>query len=249
MNCPWYRIIVLIGLSLAVILGLSDSPLAMKLTFGEPDIQIVLDPGHGGHDPGGKGPVGTLEKDITLDIAQKIKARCGTNVLFFLTRTGDYHLGTFERTAAANKINADLFISIHTGGSFQHRTNGMVVYYHETTPSQTGNTSPGTVAGSDGADSITRWEGLQESHRQSSRNLAELIKQYLEEKVQIQKVDIQGMPILVLEGAAMPAVLIEVGTITNPADEKMLKDPDFLSSITDAVCTSIDTFLEIKPDN
>jgi len=93
-------------------------------------ITIAIDPGHGGDvDFGVKDPDGKLEKDMTLKLAEMIASDLGTRFNIILTRREDTELEIQERTAVANHFKADLFISIHAGGSFVHKTKGISICY------------------------------------------------------------------------------------------------------------------------
>ena len=90
---------------------------------------IVLDPGHGGYDKGAQGPDGTFEKNVTMEFARVLAAKLEKTYKVVLTRTDDYLVDSLKRTAMANHLHADLFISIHTGGSFLHHARGISFYY------------------------------------------------------------------------------------------------------------------------
>ena len=92
---------------------------------------IVLDPGHGGRECGARGPDGTLEKTVTLALARLIAAELERDFKVTLTRTDDYHVDLNDRTALANHLKADVFISFHTGGSFVYSTTGTIIYYYQ----------------------------------------------------------------------------------------------------------------------
>jgi len=104
-----------------------------KMIFGNQKKIIVIDPGHGGYDNGAQGPDGTFEKNVTLTLARIIAEELGNTYRVILTRTDDYLLDIPARTAAANHLEADLFISIHAGGSFLHQASGMSLYYFKET--------------------------------------------------------------------------------------------------------------------
>ncbi|MBT8358976.1 MAG: N-acetylmuramoyl-L-alanine amidase, partial [Deltaproteobacteria bacterium] len=92
---------------------------------------VVLNPGHGGHDHGVKGPAGTLEKNVTLGLAQLIRDQLKKKYKIILTRSDDYWVDIPGRTAVANHKKADLFISIHAGGSFLHQAKGINIFYYK----------------------------------------------------------------------------------------------------------------------
>jgi N-acetylmuramoyl-L-alanine amidase len=204
---------------------------------------IVLDPGHGGYDNGAKGPDGTLEKNATLAFARVLAEALNKTYDVVLTRTDDYWVDLLTRTATANHLNADLFISIHTGGSFLHQAGGISLYYFEKA------STPPFRPDTDSMETIKRntqhtpWSEIQIRHQDASKTLAELILKRINETPQF-KADVQGAPLVVLEGADMPAILIEIGYITNPIDEKSLNDISSLTDIADRVKSGIDDFFE-----
>jgi len=207
---------------------------------------IVIDPGHGGGDYGNSGPARLVEKDITLAVAKLIvKERKGTYRVV-LTRTGDYGLSLFERTAAANHQRADLFISLHAGGSTSKQKAGCTIYYFKPA-------SPGEALSSSHLpdpeslqDTPTLWSNCQAVHISKSRAAAEAIasrfsKPFISTGSPL-KTTIQGYPLIVLSGADMPALLMEIGYLTNPGEEKNLSTNEYLSEIANRICQGIDEF-------
>jgi N-acetylmuramoyl-L-alanine amidase len=208
---------------------------------------VVIDPGHGGTDDGAKGPNNTLEKTVTLNLARILEQQLKARYRVILTRNEDYGLDYSSRTAVANHAKAEIFISLHTGGSFIHNINGSSVYFYQpfqesglTTETQ----APKPLQDSNPADS---WEMIQAKYRKTSEKLAGQIHSQLSTLWQPQDVKVQGTPLLVLEGADMPAVAIEIGNLSNPTAEKALNDPRFLSGIAEAIIDGIDAFFAEKP--
>jgi N-acetylmuramoyl-L-alanine amidase len=211
---------------------------------------IVLDPGHGGYDKGAKGPDGTIEKSITMEFALVLAAELKKTYNVSLTRTDDYWVDTLTRTAMANHENADLFISIHTGGSFLHQASGISLYYYEKIPTSALMLDIGSAKDSKSSNFKELWSNIQVRHQKNSRVLAECILNSLKGRVDDKfeyNPEIQGAPLLVLEGADMPAVLIEIGYITNPADEKSLNDIVSMSFLAQKIKRGIDDFFEKAP--
>lgn len=195
---------------------------------------IVVDPGHGGPESGVRGPSGVLEKTVTLELARRIETALKNRFRVRLTRTDDYGLELIRRTDVANHLDADVFISLHTGGSFQHAAHGMTLFYFRETRS---NAVPGSTA------SEVSWDRLQLSHVKESKLLAESLKKQFDEAAPGTRCRIDTAPLLVLRGADMPAVLIEVGTLTNPDDEKKLETDDDLDLLSRAIAEGVDEFL------
>jgi N-acetylmuramoyl-L-alanine amidase len=207
---------------------------------------VVIDPGHGGTDAGAKGPNNTLEKTVTLNLAHILAQQLKDRYRVVLTRNGDYGLDQSSRTAVANHAKAEIFISLHTGSSFIHNINGSTVYFYQ--PFQESALTNETHAPKPLQDSTpaVSWSMIQAKYRLTSKKLAGQIHSRLSTLWQPQNVKIQGAPLLVLEGADMPAVAIEIGNLPNPTAEKALGDPEFLSRIAKAISSGIDAFFAAK---
>ena len=221
-----------------------------KHRFQIPQKTIVIDPGHGGYDKGARGPDGTLEKAVTMEFARVLALALEKTYKVVFTRTDDYWVDIPTRTAMANHLNADMFISIHTGGSFLHQAKRMLLYYYEkaTTPLLMLETE--TMDESKASNFKELWSNIQGRHQKSSKVLAEDILNSLKEKMSEtveHNPEIQGAPLMVLEGADTPAVLIEIGYITNPKEEKYLNDIVLLSFLAQKIKKGIDNFFETAP--
>lgn len=207
---------------------------------------VVLDPGHGGHETGTQGPGGTLEKTVTLLLARMIADELGDQYLVVLTRTDDYSLGLYGRAAAANNIKADIFISLHTGGSFLHEASGMsVVFFKEVIkPAMTPEAIPKKHFENKKAN--INWDTIQNKYITKSKVLAQLIQDRLLGHSKFKKSRIQSAPLLVLKGAEMPAILIEIGYLTNPVEENALREPNVLSDLAKGISKGINDFFQEK---
>ena len=215
-----------------------------KPIFAKQKKTIVLDPGHGGHDKGALGPEGTFEKNVTLDIARMVATEFENTYRVILTRTDDYFLNIPSRTSTANHVKADLFISIHAGGSFLHQASGITLYFFKEvaelalTP-DTDPSKPFKIM-----NSLSPWSNIQNAHQTTSKILANFLLNRINEQTIFKKSEILGAPLMVLEGADMPAVCLEIGYITNPAEEKSLRDISVLSNIVRGIRNGIDDFFE-----
>ena len=204
---------------------------------------IVLDPGHGGYDNGAKGPDGTFEKTATMEISRILAQELSKTYDVVFTRTDDYWVDLLTRTSTANHLNADMFISIHTGASYLHQVSGISLYYYEKVSTSELMSEENSLNALKKNELQTSWSDIQNMHQKKSKTLAELIMNRINEVPQF-KADIQGAPLLVLEGADMPAVLVEIGYITNPIDEKSLSDISSLTDIADQIKSGIDDYFE-----
>jgi N-acetylmuramoyl-L-alanine amidase len=212
----------------------------------------VLDPGHGGDERGAKGPGGTLEKDVTMAVARQLKAllesRLGVRVL--LTRDGDRTVALDERAALANNNKADLFVSLHANASVRASVSGAEVFYlsldeyakgDRLAGDETGELLP-VVGGGEREVALILWEKAQARHIEDSATFATLVEQELRARVPMSARAIQQAPFRVLVGANMPAVLVEMGFITNPDEEKKLGSGDHQREVVFALYESIVRF-------
>lgn len=213
---------------------------------------IVIDAGHGGDEHGARGAQGTLEKDVTLGVARRLKAaiesRLGGRVI--LTRDSDQTVGLDERAAVANNNKADVFISLHANASVRTSAAGAEVFYlsladygAQAQRVAQGESEALPVLGGGTRDiEVILWEMAQARHIEASATFARLIEAALRERVPMSPRAIQQAPFRVLVGANMPAVLVEMGFITNPEQEKQLASDAFQSSIVQALVDSLVRF-------
>jgi N-acetylmuramoyl-L-alanine amidase len=216
---------------------------------------IVIDPGHGGDKEGAHGPGGSLEKHVTLTVARQLKtaleAKLGVRVL--LTREDDRTMELDERAAFANNNKADVFISLHANASVRSAITGASVYYlslsdytdeaRRVAISENGGALP-TIAGGDRQVELILWEMAQVQHIEQSAALAGIIERQLGERVKMNSRAIQQAPFYVLVGANMPAVLVEMGFISNPGDEKQLNTPAYQQAVVQSLVASMVQFRE-----
>jgi N-acetylmuramoyl-L-alanine amidase len=221
---------------------------------------IVIDPGHGGLAVGTAGPNGMYEKEITLDIAARLREliyrRLGLQVI--LTREADIDVDNIERTEKANYWNADLFISIHANSYRASEIRGPETYFLSDrasdamaraaaeqengtvmVASQTEQSEPG-----DPALEFILWDLAQTQHLRASSLLAETIQNDLTRLWGLPDRGVKQAPFTVLRGATMPAVLVEVGYLSNPQDAAALTDPEFRQRIAESLYRSITGFRE-----
>jgi N-acetylmuramoyl-L-alanine amidase len=210
---------------------------------------VVIDAGHGGTEDGARGPEGTLEKNVTLGVARRLKAaleaRLGVRVI--LTRDGDATVGLDERAALANNNKADLFISLHANASVRGSAAGAEVFYlsleeygDQAQRVAKGETESLPVFGGGTRDiEAILWEMAQARYIEQSAVLAQAVEAALRARVPMSPRAIQQAPFRVLVGANMPAVLVEMGFITNPDQEKQLGTEGFQSSIVQALVDSV----------
>jgi len=215
-----------------------------KPLFEDYKRMIAIDPGHGGDDSGATGADGKSEKTIVLRLARILETELKREYRVILTRTDDTRVKLEERTAQANHHKADLLISIHTGGSSAHSTSGFFIYHYQSAdekPAEPGANMPNRSQADNGP---ILWERVQERYLAKSRNLARLIRTSLTESGVVQESSVQGAPLLVLQGANMPAILIEIGYLTNPTEEEKLSDQRYLINLAKQISRGIDEYFQ-----
>ena len=220
---------------------------------------IVIDAGHGGLETGAKGKFGTLEKDITLGLALKLKALIERNLAFrvVLTRDKDMDVSLENRAALANNNKADLFISIHCNGSYRKKAHGSetfflslnatdeearrLAYFENSTSALEGQIE------ADNQDEIKMilWDMAQTAYLKESSQLAEIIQKELNLLLGTTDRGIKQAPFKVLTGVASPAVLVEVAFISNPEEEQKLLDGEFQNNVVQAVYRGLLSFLKL----
>ncbi|HCX88973.1 MAG: N-acetylmuramoyl-L-alanine amidase [Deltaproteobacteria bacterium CG_4_9_14_3_um_filter_44_9] len=217
--------------------------------------KIVIDPGHGGHDPGAIGPSGLREKDVVLKIARKlegiIKEKLGCEVV--LTRKDDRFIPLEERTAIANTQKADLFVSIHANASPNKDAHGIETYFLNFSADE----EAMKVAARENATSTKKMSDLRAILRDLMLNskinessvLAGHIQKSLTGKLKTEYSDIRDLgvkqaPFYVLIGAEMPGILVEVSFISNKIEEERLKDNEYLERLASSILTGIRGYVD-----
>jgi N-acetylmuramoyl-L-alanine amidase len=217
---------------------------------------VVLDPGHGGKDYGKIGVTGSLEKDVNLMIAKKVREslerEMGMKVI--LTRDSDVLLSLTQRTEIANQMKGDLFISIHCNSWFSDETGGFEAYFLSPARTEWGRSvamvenSADEIADvkSDAGSDIEfiLWDVVQNEFINESSYLAELIQKAMSDRLEIRNRGVKQAGFTVLQGARMPAVLIETAFLSNPGEEEMLGTEEFQQKIADGIVEAVQRFRE-----
>ncbi len=205
---------------------------------------IVVDPGHGGDEAGAHGTAGAIEKELTLDLARRLKAaleaRLGVRVV--LTREDDRRLGLDERAAIANNSKADLFLSLHANASVQPAAHGATVFHlnADREPADGGLAPTGIPAlGGMRTLDLVPWDAVQERHLTASTRLAEAVAQSLRGRVDLTATPVREAPLRVLVGANMPAVLVEAGYLSNVDDEKRLGSDEYRNALVQGLVDAV----------
>ncbi len=236
----------------------SKGPFSLAQQLGLCVRRIVIDPGHGGRDPGAKSRHGLREKDVVLKVskllAKKLRERLGCEVI--LTRSKDVFIPLEQRTAIANMKHTDLFISIHVNSSPNRRARGVETYYLNFATDK----EAMRVAAMENAASTRSLGELQDllknillhSKVEESSRLARDIQEELVHTLsrryrRVRNRGVKTAPFVVLIGTRMPAVLVEIGFISNRFEERRLRDPRYLETVAEGLARGIERYMkEIK---
>jgi len=208
---------------------------------------IIIDPGHGGKDPGAIGYRGTKEKDVTLDVAKRLAKKIERNMKIntILTRDEDAFIGLRERSKLANAQNGKLFISIHANSAEDQRAHGFETYLigvNKNAAAVRTAARENAVLALEGRDIQTLTDEAlitatitQASFANGSERFAALVQEEMNKRLQSKDRGVKQAGFYVLAYTSMPNVLIELGYISNPSEEKKLRS----SQYKDALATSI----------
>lgn len=218
---------------------------------------VVIDAGHGGHDPGAIGPTGLKEKDVNLRIAKALKEKLDKDGKKFgiekvyLTRSTDKFIPLEERTAIAKKQGADLFISIHCNAARNKQAYGIETYILSLTNDKA---SLAVAARENASTTISRSEmdkvlkqyllgaKIDESKRLAGHVQTSVVNKVSAKYPPVKNKGVKKAPFIVLIGADIPSILVETSFITNPRDEKRLKSKDYVNKIADGIFVGVQRF-------
>ena len=255
LNGPAYRRVFQLLEPYRVVIDIAKNPPGSGSKGTSRTIErIVIDPGHGGNDPGASGPSGLKEKDVTLAIAHKVApvlARQGIQVT--LTRDDDRYVTLEERTARANAFGADLFVSIHCNATEKKERHGVETYVLDTTTSDMAGrvaareNATSTAASNEVAQLLASMRLADQATR--STRFAELLQRAGVASLSTQYDGIQDGGVhraafYVLVGARMPAVLFETSYISNATDEQRLGSGDYQQRLADAIANAVKAYRE-----
>jgi N-acetylmuramoyl-L-alanine amidase len=215
--------------------------------------RVVIDPGHGGHDNGTEGPKGLLEKDLVLDVSQRlgklIEDRMAAEIIY--TRTDDTFIPLEGRTALANEKKADLFLSIHANSSSISKIAGVETFYLNIT----GTRDALDLAARENASAQTSIFELQdiikkitlhdksEESLEFARRIQAALFSFSAKNIPASKDrGVKSAPFIVLIGANMPSVLAEIGFLSNPREEALLKKSDYRDKLAEALYKGIERY-------
>jgi len=216
--------------------------------------RIVVDPGHGGHDPGAIGVTGVQEKDVVLAVGLKLrellKDELGLDVV--MTRSTDVFIPLEERTAIANKVNADLFISVHANAAANRNASGIETYYLNLAKTE----KSAQLAAKENGTSLEKVSILQailfdlmaNYKLNDSAHLAEEIQKALHKKVKGHFADVKNLgvkqgPFYVLVGATMPSILVETAFLSNVQEESRMKKQSYLDMNAEGIMEGVRSYI------
>jgi len=216
---------------------------------------IVLDPGHGGDQEGAIGARGTSEKELVLDVARRtLHAFADEEAEVVVTRLQDEEVSLWDRVALANQLGADLFVSIHANAFPSPSLGGVETFFHsidasgeearrvasfENAPSgQSAQVAPDTLSFI--LEDMQRDEKLRNSSR-----LAHLVQERLARALPFENRGVMQADFVVLRGTRMPSVLLELGFLTNPREEKILNRPEVRERIARAIRQGVMAYLAL----
>jgi N-acetylmuramoyl-L-alanine amidase len=226
----------------------STGKLSLARQLGLGVARVVIDPGHGGHDPGAKGSKGS-EAELVLDVALRLEALLqeqGVEVV--LTRRTDVFVPLEERTAMANRAGADLFLSIHANASRNRQASGVETYFLNFASDPAAE----EVAARENAASDRAMRNLPDivqaialnNKLDESKDFATVVQQSLVSGMRKQKKDLRSIgvkraPFVVLIGASMPSVLAEISFITNKQEAQLLATGRYREAIAGSLANAI----------
>lgn len=234
--------------------GGDNAKLSLARQLGLGVETVVIDPGHGGKDPGAIGPGGVMEKDVVLDISKRLKEiiEGSTGRRAYLTRDDDTFLALEERTAIANTREADLFVSIHINAHANPAVRGMETYYLNLATTR----AEQRIAARENRASYKKVSDLQKilsslmlnSKKDESRALARSIQSALVKSdngaYRPKDLGVKKAPFYVLIGAQMPSVLVEVSFVTNPREEKLLASPEYRQAMASRIYRGLEAYMQ-----
>ena len=215
---------------------------------------VVIDAGHGGHDPGAIGHTGLKEKDVTLKVAKALKAKLDKDGKKFgitkvhLTRSSDKFIPLEERTGIAKKLGADLFISIHANAARNKKAYGTETYILSFTNDQR---SLAVAARENATTSISRSDldnvlkkyllsaKIDESEKLASYVQGSIITNLSRKYKPVKNKGVKKAPFIVLLGADIPSILVETSFITNPTEEKRLKSNSYINDLAEGIFSGV----------
>ncbi len=217
--------------------------------------RIVIDPGHGGKDPGCIGKAGTYEKDIVLDICTRLKKLLLQNkgLEIILTRETDFFVPLDNRAAIANEKKADIFISVHANSYPNRKRAGIETYYLnfnqdpdvlKVAARENATTTKNISQQREILEKIIRTNKLMESRDLANRLQKNLVTRLASKYQGIKNLGVKGGPFWVLIGGEMPSVLVEISHLSNPLEEERLNTTQYRQAVAQGIYEGILQYIE-----
>jgi len=227
------------------------APPPVSTAPGKHRVRVMIDPGHGGKDPGAIGPTGLKEKDVVLAIARKVREKLSLSGDFDvrMTRDEDVFIPLEERTAMANKARADIFVSLHINASRNRKAEGFSTYVLSRGAS---NREDLELAARENGVPVGKLQGVKfiiddmftAARKNESLRLAKTVNDAVVRNVSARyqgahSLGLKQAPFYVLVGARMTAVLVESSFISNVREESRMRDPSCIDGIADGVAEAV----------
>ncbi|MFA6350642.1 MAG: N-acetylmuramoyl-L-alanine amidase, partial [Candidatus Omnitrophota bacterium] len=216
--------------------------------------KVVVDAGHGGYDPGAIGRTGLREKDVNLDLAKKLKRLLEVQgVQVVMTRSSDAYVPLSRRVEIANRSQADLFISVHSNANRTRSLNGFEIYYVSPSANDSKrainaaqniplNLNPDYFASRSTNLKAILWDMIYTDNRAESISLARSICRSIDRDSDTRVIGVKGANYYVLKGATVPAILIEIGFLSNSAEEKLLRNGSYRQQVAVAIVDGVNQY-------
>lgn len=207
-------------------------------------LRVVIDPGHGGEDKGVTGSAGLSESRLTMALARQLKVVLEDKLRarVFLTRKDNQNPSLDERTSVVNRVQARIFLSLHASGINDRTRSGFSVFYQDYSLQQ-GLANRVTLVVPE-PHKIVEWDLAQGPYIIQSRRLGGELDQALKTALKVKGNFLTGLPLALLAGAARPAVLVEVGYLTNPEEERRLMSQPYRDAIVRGIVRGISSYDE-----
>jgi N-acetylmuramoyl-L-alanine amidase len=237
----------------------------LDIHAGKRDIVIVIDPGHGGEDPGAIGPNGLREKQVVLAVSKALKDKINAQKGFkaVLTRESDYYVGLRERMVLARKFNADLLISVHADAFTKPQAKGASVYALSTRGA-TSEMARWLAKKENSADLIGGIDGLSLDDKDdvlagvlldlsstasltASLGVGSHVLSSMSKMAHLHKKTVQQAGFVVLKSPDIPSILVETGFISNPTEAQRLKSSSYQKQLADSIHKGVIKYFETTP--
>lgn len=243
---------------------ISIAPLRVKPFKGTKELVVAIDPGHGGKDVGAVSASGVMEKDLTLAVAKELKRQIDAQpgMRAVLTRDGDYFVSLTKRPQIARELNADVFLSLHAD-SYKNRNISGASFYVTSNKGASSHLAKFVAAHSntsdhDLIDGVELWNRQQansigqvamRSSIDDSQKLGQHLKQGFKlAGIRLQHSQVQSANFMVLKNIDMPSVLVEMGFISNPEQDRLLRHGAYQARLASSLVSGLVRFVEVQPE-